>query len=210
MKKNTRFLTAQEEFWAGEFGDEYIGRNQGQAMLESNLRLFSDALKNTQNISSCLEFGANIGVNLEAIKALNPAIKLKGVEINADAFKQLKMLIGDQAHLGSILDYDSKEKVDLTFTKTVLIHINPESLSAVYEKLYQVSSRYILICEYYNTTPVSIDYRGHSDRLFKRDFAGEMLDYYTDLKLIDNGFIYHRDYPMLDDMNWFLLEKSNR
>lgn len=207
MKKNNTFLTKQEEFWVGNFGDKYIERNKGQEMLESNLKLFSDVLKNTSNISSCLEFGANIGVNLEAIKTLNPSITLKGIEINSDAFKQLKLLIGDKAFHGSIFDYEIKEKVDLTFTKTVLIHINPDQLNLVYEKLYQASSRYILVCEYYNTTPVSINYRGHSDRLFKRDFAGEMLDIYPDLRLLDNGFIYHRNHPMLDDMNWFLLEK---
>jgi spore coat polysaccharide biosynthesis protein SpsF len=74
-----------------------------------------------------------------------------------------------------------------------------------------MSSRYILVCEYYNPTPVSIDYRGHSDRLFKRDFAGEILDLYTDLTLRDYGFVYHRDtnFP-LDDITWFLLEKKSK
>jgi len=81
-------------------------------------------------------------------------------------------------------------------------------LDAVYEKLYQPSSRYILVCEYYNTTPVAISYRGHTERLFKRDFAGEMLGKYSDLALIDYGFAYHRVHPTLDDITWFLMEKS--
>jgi len=90
----------------------------------------------------------------------------------------------------------------------VLIHINPDMLDIVYEKLYNSSNRYILIAEYYNPTPVSISYRGHSDRLFKRDFAGEMLDKYDDLELLDYGFLYHRDkYFFQDDVSWFLLEK---
>jgi len=44
--------------------------------------------------------------------------------------------------------------------------------------------------------------------LFKRDFAGEMLDRYPALKLLDYGFVYRRDplFPQ-DDMTWFLLEK---
>ena len=51
-------------------------------------------------------------------------------------------------------------------------------------------------------------YRGHSQRLFKRDFAGEMLDRFPDLTLVDYGFAYHRDanFPQ-DDTTWFLLEK---
>jgi hypothetical protein len=45
--------------------------------------------------------------------------------------------------------------------------------------------------------------------LYKRDFAGEMLDRYPDLQLVDYGFSYHRDqnFPQ-DDANWFLLEKK--
>jgi spore coat polysaccharide biosynthesis protein SpsF len=64
-----------------------------------------------------------------------------------------------------------------------------------------------MVCEYYNPTPVSIGYRGHEDRLFKRDFAGELIDLYG-LKLIDYGFIYHRD-PVApqDDATWFLMQK---
>jgi pseudaminic acid biosynthesis-associated methylase len=93
--------------------------------------------------------------------------------------------------------------------KGVLIHINPDMLESVYAKLYDSSNKYILIAEYYNPTPVSISYRGHNDRLFKRDFAGEMLDKYNDLRLTDYGFLYHRDnYFLQDDINWFLLEKS--
>jgi spore coat polysaccharide biosynthesis protein SpsF len=93
--------------------------------------------------------------------------------------------------------------------KGVLIHINPDMLGIVYEKLYQLFSHYILIAEYYNPTPVEVNYRGHSSKLFKRDFAGEMLDKYPDLKLLDYGFIYYRDnnFPQ-GDTNWFLLEKT--
>ncbi len=58
----------------------------------------------------------------------------------------------------------------------MLIHVNPEMLHIVYDKLYEASNRHILIAEYYNPSPVAIKYRGHEDRLFKRDFAGEMLE----------------------------------
>jgi spore coat polysaccharide biosynthesis protein SpsF len=66
----------------------------------------------------------------------------------------------------------------------------------------------ILMGEYYNPSPTAIPYRGHADRLFKRDFAGELLDRFPDLRLIDYGFAYRRDpaFPQ-DDITWFLLEK---
>ena len=92
-----------------------------------------------------------------------------------------------------------------------MIHINPDELKKVYDLLYKTSKKYICIVEYYNPKPVALDYRGHKDRLFKRDFAGEMLSEYKDLKLVDYGFSYHLDnnFPQ-DDLNWFLLEKSEK
>ncbi len=70
-------------------------------------------------------------------------------------------------------------------------------------------SKYILLCEYYNPTPISLEYRGHSNKLFKRDFAGEMLEKYSNLELKDYGFSYSKDknYP-LDDITWFLMKKK--
>ena len=205
------YLTEQEEFWAEQFGSEYIARNRGDELLASNLDFFSRGLKSAERITSCLEFGANVGMNLRALQLLYPGIDLHGIEINGDAARELKLLIGeDNVFTGSIFDYPVGESVDLALIKGVLIHINPECLSGVYQKLYQASQRYILICEYYNPSPVTIPYRGHSDRLFKRDFAGEMLDAYPDLRLIDYGFAYHRDpaFPQ-DDITWFLLQKGS-
>ena len=204
------FKTKQEEFWAGEFGSEYIGRNDDAQLLASNLSFFSKALKQAGQISSCLELGANIGMNLKALQLLYPGICLKAVEINPDAGMRLSNLIGrNNVFQGSISEYLVVEKVDLSFTKGVLIHINPNMLATVYEKLYQASNRFILVCEYYNTSPVGISYRGHTDCLFKRDFAGEMLEKYPDLKLVDYGFAYSRDpaFPQ-DDITWFLMQKS--
>jgi len=203
------YITPQESFWAGQFGTEYISRNDSSQLLASNLNFFSKALNQARNVKSCLELGANIGMNLKAINLLYPSAELSAVEINPDAAKFLCDLIGQKnVYLGSIFDYPIANKVDLTLIKGVLIHINPEMLNTVYEKLYEASRKFILVCEYYNPSPVAISYRGHSDRLFKRDFAGEMLERYDDLHLVDYGFSYRRDsaFPQ-DDITWFLMEK---
>ena len=203
------YKTPQENFWAGEFGNAYIGRNESKELLASNLNFFTNALRRITKISSCIEFGANIGMNLRAIQLLHPSLSLRAIEINEEACNILSKSIGEEnIYKGSIFDYVIKQTFDLTFIKGVLIHINPAMLYFVYEKLYSASSKYILIAEYYNPSPVTINYRGHEDRLFKRDFAGEMLDKYKDLKLIDYGFAYKRDvvFPQ-DDITWFLLEK---
>lgn len=204
-----QFKTLQEEFWAGDFGNKYISRNDSPELLASNLNFFSQALKQAGQISSCLEFGANIGMNLKALKLLYPKIKLQGIEINSIAAKELANLIGSSnVFEGSIFDYKGTDQVELSLIKGVLIHINPKKLNVVYEKLYKTSMRFILICEYYNPSPLAINYRGHNNRLFKRDFAGELLEKYPDLRLIDYGFSYKRDvvFPQ-DDINWFLLKK---
>jgi spore coat polysaccharide biosynthesis protein SpsF len=205
------FRTEQENFWAGNFGNEYINRNQGDELLASNLNFFVKALNQADKIMSCIEFGANIGMNLKALKLLYPSLSLKGVEINKKAALQLESEIGiENVYNQSILEFEIIEEVDLCLIKGVLIHIDPKMLPNVYEKLYHSSRKYILIAEYYNPSPVAINYRGHENRLFKRDFTGELLDTYPDLKLIDYGFMYRRDVKFpLDDITWFLLEKRS-
>jgi pseudaminic acid biosynthesis-associated methylase len=205
------FKTPQEQFWAGDFGSEYISRNEGNQLLASNLNFFVKALKQAGKVESFHEFGANIGMNLRALKLLYPDANLSAVEINPEASGILAEFIGKQnVYEGSIFDYPVSNQFDLSLIKGVLIHINPEMLHIVYQKLYEASKKYILVCEYYNPSPVAIAYRGHSDRLFKRDFAGELMSKYSDLVLVDYGFSYRRDpaFPQ-DDITWFLMEKKN-
>jgi spore coat polysaccharide biosynthesis protein SpsF len=203
------FKTEQEAFWAGEFGAEYIRRNEGDNLLASNLAFFARALARTSGLSSCIEFGANIGMNLRALQLLHPQQDQHAVEINPQAAAELGMAIPPtNVRQMSILDYASDRQFDLCLIKGVLIHINPEQLPAVYDALHRATGRYLLMCEYYNPSPVAISYRGHENRLFKRDFCGEILDRHSDLELIDYGFVYRRDpsFPQ-DDITWFLMEK---
>lgn len=209
MRVMHSYHTPQETFWAGEFGSEYAQRNAADNNIAKNLVLFSRILARTHAIASYLELGANQGVNIRALQQLLPQAQATAVEINADAFQILKQLPNLTAYHQSILNFTPPEIYDLTFTKGVLIHIAPEYLPQVYQTLYKASRRYIVIVEYYNPTPVQVNYRGHQERLFKRDFAGELLDLYPDLRLLDYGFAYHRD-PIAahDDTTWFVLEKT--
>ncbi|MEM8656595.1 MAG: pseudaminic acid biosynthesis-associated methylase [Pseudomonadota bacterium] len=164
-------------------------------------------LRTANACTSARELGCNIGLNLLALKRLRPTLTLSGYEINQTAAQQASDLNVATIHQGSILDTIPEPPVDLTFTSGVLIHINPEYLKAVYDNLVHGSTRYVLVAEYYNPTPVTVRYRGHDNKLFKRDFAGELIDGYG-LKLVDYGFIYKRDkWAPQDDVTWFLLEK---
>ena len=195
--------TQQEEFWSGRFGDNYI------EMIAANTALFSKILDRTHGVSSVIEFGANIGLNLIAIRRLLPEVSLAAVEINKSAVHQLERLKGVSVIHSSIFDFKSNKTWDLALSKGVLIHIKPKELPQAYDLLYGSSRRYICLAEYYNPTPADVTYRGHKGKLFKRDFAGEMLDRFKGLALLDYGFAYRRDnYHFQDDITWFLLEKT--
>ena len=202
------FKTSQEDFWAGDFGNKYAERNAGNKLLAGKLGIWTRLLKSVHGLSSVCEFGCNIGLNLSALNIINSDYELLGFDINASAVAKAKTLGFAKVEQRSIVDKISLEQqVDLTFTSGVLIHIDPKMLENVYKNLIQNSSRYIAIIEYYNPDPIEVIYRGHSDKLFKRDFAGELMDQFG-LKLVDYGFAYHRDNNCpSNDNTWFLLEK---
>jgi pseudaminic acid biosynthesis-associated methylase len=204
-----KYKTEQEEFWSGSFGNDYIKRNFDEKLIAGNVNIFSQILSYTYEVESVLEFGANIGLNLVAMKQLLPQASFSAVEINKHACKQLSKHSWVNVLNKSILEYKAKIKHNFVLTKGFLIHINPEELQNVYKTLYNSSSKYICLVEYYNPAPVEINYRGFSNKLFKRDFAGELMKKYPSLKLVKYGFVYHLDpnFPM-DDLNWFLLEKK--
>lgn len=129
------YQTEQEKFWAESFGNDYIDRNKSAGLLASNLNFFSSALKQAGKIESCIEFGANIGMNLKALGLLYPEIQMKGIEINEMACQELGKVVGPEnvAHC-SIFDAPANFKAQVSLIKGVLIHINPEMLPVVYQK----------------------------------------------------------------------------
>ena len=64
------FKTEQESFWAGQFGDGYIGRNTGPEWVATNAALFSRILARVNGLGSVLELGCNIGMNLRAFEVV--------------------------------------------------------------------------------------------------------------------------------------------
>ena len=205
---NEPYETEQEKFWAGKFGDAYIERNRGSKLLASKAALLAKILSSADEVGSAVELGANVGLNLEALHGLLPAATLAAVEINHKAAAELRRFDWLTVHESSVFEFQAAAPVDLVLSSGLLIHIQPAKLPDVYRTMHTASRRYICLIEYYNPTPVEVPYRGEREKLFKRDFAGEMLDAYADLRLRAYGFQYHRDpnFPA-DDTTWFLLEK---
>jgi len=134
----SNFKTEQESFWAGEFGNAYVQRNDGAKSLAARTAQFSKILGRTRGVSSVLELGANIGYNLLAIQRLLPACAFTGVEINATAVEQLQRVSGVKIHQGSMFNFTPEVlgQHDFTLSAGVLIHINPDLLQDAYQRLY--------------------------------------------------------------------------
>ena len=206
------FKTEQEAFWAGDFGDDYIRRNEDSPQtLSANLFFFARALRRlAPNPKSIIELGANIGLNLRALKLLYPGARQTCVEINRRAAERLlNDNVADEIVNDSILNFTPSQRNDLALIKGVMIHLNPEMLPGVYRKLAECSSRYVLIAEYYSRRPEEVVYRGHTARLWRRDFGGEFMDACPEFECVDYGFSYHRcPSEQQDDLTWFLFQRK--
>lgn len=209
----SQFQTDQEKFWHGDFGREYTDRNTTDQYVHENSVFFRKMFELAGgNPRSVLELGSNSGVNLRGIAAIDGEIALSAVEINPHAAEVLKShLPAANVFQQSLLDFKTDARWDLVFCKGVLIHINPDHLGKAYETLYRHSAKHVLVAEYYNIAPMEMLYRGHTGKLYKRDFCGEIMKQYPDLRLVDYGFIYHRDafYKNYDDVTWFLMKKGD-
>lgn len=215
--KEEMMHTPQEDTWRGEFGDQYTDRNMGRT--PANRHFFrmvtsGPGIDTTRHYAgvrfdSALELGCGAGENLVALRQLYPGADLAGVEINHHAAAIAKERAACPIYEQSILDFTPTRQWHLAFTKGVLIHIPPTELERAYDVLVRASYRWVLVAEYYSPEPVEVRYRGQAGMLWKRDFAGELLERYQELSLFRYGFVYHRDpYPQ-DDLTFFLLEKKH-
>ena len=200
-------FNSQEKFWHGNFGNFYIKRNNNKKIIKNNYYFFKKVFTKKVKINSLIELGPNIGLNIIALNRIFKNLKITAVEINLKACEHLRKIRNVKVVNNSILKFNLKNKFDLVLIKAVMIHVHPNNLKKLYRKIEKLSKKYILICEYYNPYPISINYRGQKNKLFKNDYAGDFLKIYKNYKLIDYGFCYHLDKYPLDDFNWFLLKK---
>ena len=200
-------FNSQEKFWQGNFGNSYIKRNNQQKIVKNNFHFFKKVFNKKIKINSLIELGPNVGLNIIALNKIFKNLSITAVEINKNACEHLKKIKNVRVINNSILKFNLKAKFDLVLIKGVMIHVHPKNLKKLYKQIEKLSKKYILISEYYNPYPISIDYRGYKNKLFKNDYAGDFLKIYKNYKLIDHGFNYHLDKYPQDDSNWFLLRK---
>lgn len=202
----------QLQFWRGKFGEGYIRRNSADNdALRARIFLWARILTSMQGQPPCsiLEVGANIGLNLRALKTLTGA-RLAAVEPNAVARHQLLeesiLEPGDvQDGYAASLPFEDGS-FECVFTSGVLIHVAPEDLLSSIKEISRVSSKYIVCIEYFSDKPVELNYRGRSGLLFKRDFGGYYLQNIPNLCVLDYGFAW-KEMTNLDNLTWHVFEK---
>lgn len=203
----------QLEAWAGNFGDDYIARNEfAEWKVPYGIKAFSAILEGL-NIESVLEVGTNVGLNLYYISTvLRDTPRLFAVEPNRQAFE--KLVSNSNLKLEQAWNCDAfsiplpDSSVDLVFTAGVLIHIHPDNLSRAVDEIVRLSQRYILCIEYFSHEPQEIDYRGKKGMLFKRDFGSFYLDRHSNLQCVKYGFLWQREFKIFDNLTWWLFEKN--
>jgi pseudaminic acid biosynthesis-associated methylase len=196
-------MNQQIEAWEGELGNAYIERN-GDKTLQSRIAMWRRILRDITP-ETILEVGANIGLNIRALRKVTEA-KLSAVEPNNAARRVLKT-VADDAYDGTADKlWLANDTVNLVATCGVLIHIHPDDLADACAEMYRVSNRYIVCIEYFSDKPEEIEYRGQSGLLWKRDFGSFWMEQHPDLKLLDYGFFWRRA-TGLDNLTWWLWEK---
>lgn len=203
-------MNEQQKFWANKYADEYINKNN-KFDCEKGVEAWKIMLKNLEAVETVLECGCNIGRNIQTLNVVLPNAKKSIIEISKPAYDFVtKQHTLDQSYNGSIVDSNFENPTfNLVFTMGVLIHVHPDHLLANMEKMFNYSSKYILIGEYFNRTPVMVEYQGESEKLFKRDFGKLFMGNFA-VNLVDYGFLWGHIYDDagFDDVTWWLFEKK--
>jgi pseudaminic acid biosynthesis-associated methylase len=200
-----------KEFWEGDFGDEYTKRNRVDFM--KRVPFWRDIIAKTGATKKILEVGSNAGWNLSALRVVVPrTCFIYGIEINQSAKKEAENLgfhiypclyDGMDSRDSAIELINRQNDYDLVFTAGVLIHIHPNDLHDFMKSIINEGGKYILAVEYFAEEETEVEYRGHSGKLWKRNYGKLYQD--MGLKLIDTGYLTKND--GFDSCTWWLLEK---
>jgi pseudaminic acid biosynthesis-associated methylase len=201
----------QVNFWKETYTDEYINRNSNFD-LQLGIEGWKTITKKIKEpIGRILECGSNIGRNINFLNHVYPNAKKSIIELAKKPFEIVTSSYTlEHAFNGALVDSDlSNNYYDLVFTNGVLIHVHPDDVLANMQKMFDYSRNYILISEYFNRTPVMLEYRGEQNKLFKSDFGKTFITNF-DVELIDYGFLWGHIYDNagFDDVTFWVFKKN--
>lgn len=209
-------FTRQMEKWKGKFGKEYTNRNvlslEEMELLykrkyeitrtEMNLKFLGEL----NRCISILEIGSNIGNQLICLQKIGFK-KLYGIELQEYAIELSKVRTKNINIIqGSAFEIPFKRhSLDLVFTSGLLIHISPLDINEVLAEIHRCTRDYIWGFEYYSDKYTEANYRGHTELLWKTNFANLYRACFNDLELIQEEHYKYLDNDNIDSM--FLLRK---
>lgn len=188
------------EFWEGDFGSDYLKRNQVD--WRERIPLLTHILEQTE-ASTFLDVGCNAGWNMEALRHISPDFQMSGVDVNREALERAQISGFDvhQMPAHEILDFFGEQAAEMVITSGVLIHIAPEDLKSTMRAIVETSSRYVLCIEYAADEEQEVEYRGNKGKLWRRPF-GKLYEE-LGLSLIETGSA-----TGYRECNYWLLEKT--
>src|SRR6185295_1000081 len=144
-------------FWAGDFGDEYTGRNQVDWSLR--VPLLQRMIEMT-GAESFLDVGCNAGWNLLALRKISPDFMMSGIDVNHTALQQAAAEGFDVVNCAAkdLSTMDDLQGAAMVITSGVLIHVPPVELDAVMRAIVDASDKYVLCIEYDATVETMVEY----------------------------------------------------
>lgn len=212
--------TEQENFWSGEFGQQYTDRNTrdreewddfyvqnwGLTKSEMNARFAADWSSETR----ILEVGCNTGMQLRGLQDAG-FTNLYGVELQPYAVEKAKQTTQNiNIVQGSGFELPFRDAFfDVVCTNGVLIHIAPDDLPKIMDEMVRCSKRYIWGFEYYSPDVKSIPYRGNEGFLWKADYAALFQQRHPSLKLVKQELYPYVNASESGNVDYmYLLEKT--
>jgi pseudaminic acid biosynthesis-associated methylase len=187
--------TKQSETWRGEFGSQYSERNLLSPPDLDHLYQRSYGIKRTvlnqrfladiPRTASILEVGCNLGNQLIPLHEMGFE-NLAGIDVQeAIVNKAQSRIPWASVTQGSALKIPFPDaSFDMVFTSGLLIHIAPQDLPVAMNEIYRCSKRWIWGFEYHSPQMTEVPYRGHSELLWKTDYARFYTESFSDLELV--------------------------
>jgi pseudaminic acid biosynthesis-associated methylase len=209
--------TAQTRIWNADFGREYTDRNTFEVEdLDSLYRKYfgitrtainQDFLRAIPKDATFLEVGCNAGNQLLLLQRMGYT-NLSGIELQPYALEIARSRTRNiSLSQGSALSIPYGDaSFDVVFTSNVLIHIAPEDLPRAIDEIHRCARKFIWGVEYYAPSVTEVNYRGHSQLLWKMDYAQKYLSRFNDLELTREQRVPYLEGVNVDTV--FLLEKK--
>ena len=211
--------TQQIEVWKGDFGREYTDRNTFDidaldALYRKNFGLTrtvinQDFLAGISKDASFLEVGCNSGNQLLLLQRMGytnlSGLELQPYALNIARSRTQKIALTQGSALAVPYEDDS---FDVVFTSGVLIHIAPHDLPRALGEIHRCARTFIWGMEYFAPDVTEVNYRRHSELLWKMNYAQRYLEQFNDLELVREQHVPYLEGSNVDTV--FLLKKKQR